>query len=258
MITKEQILEITKGGILFFKYVIPNLKVQGEKCKNVLNPFYPDSKPSLSVYFIDEQWYFKDHGSSEYAGDVFQFASFFFDLDISEDFPEILKQMYEIDYSQVSYKENLTKVQFKAKKKFKLFRRTNDEFLPHELEYYSQYGITEEILKEFNVIPIDGYMRKNDEGSWHRTNREPKQILVAYLFEWGAKYYRPKPKTFGFVGNKPSSYVFGFQNIEGGTVILTGGEKDVLTLASLGYTAICLNSESDRPSRELLEELYET
>lgn len=249
-VTKEFILEITKGGILFYLKVIKGLEVGGDKCKNVLNPFYEDKKPSLSIYFKDEQWYFKDHGDSEFSGDVFQFAATFFDLDSQDDFPEILQRMYELDYSKIPFNSEMVS-HSKSKeinKPYELLTRKGNRLEVHEIEYFKQYGITKEILKEYNVSIIDGaFGTKSNGKSYSYERKMDKQILIAYQHEGGAKIYIPEPKDFGHVGNKPSDFVFGekqIENHEHNVIIITGGEKDVLTLAGLGYAGVCLNSES--------------
>jgi hypothetical protein len=89
-LTTNEILRQTDNGLDFYKFVIPELTQQGNKCKNTKNPFYDDKKPSLSIYFYEGQWLFKDHGEPDFAGDVFSFAAFYYDLLIKYDFPEIL------------------------------------------------------------------------------------------------------------------------------------------------------------------------
>lgn len=263
-VNKELILEITKGGILFYLKFIEGLEVEGDKCKNVLNPFYDDKKPSLSIYLKDGHWLFKDHGDSEFSGDVFQYAATHYDLDIQKDFPEILKRMYEIDYSEISYKseQKLTESKEYKHKSFILDRRKRDKFMLHELEYFKQYGITEEVLREYNVIPVRSVDAMNGQGKPYCIEREKKnQILVAYQYEGGAKIYSPDPKKFWHVGNKPSNYLFGEDLIEeqdDNKIFIVGGEKDVLTMASLGYRAICLNSEtSNKIPRSTLKHFSE-
>jgi hypothetical protein len=94
-ITKEEILERTDGGIGFYQLVIPDLKVNGTRCKNELNPFYKDGNPSLCIYKSGDRWYYKDYGEPDFSGDVFSFAAAYYKLDIRRDFLEILEKMQE-------------------------------------------------------------------------------------------------------------------------------------------------------------------
>ncbi len=63
----------------------------------------------------------------------------------------------------------------------------------------------------------------------------------------GIKVYRPKAENrFLYGGDLPTPYVFGWEQLQenGDMVFITGGEKDVLSLASHGYNAIAFNSET--------------
>ena len=62
--------------------------------------------------------------------------------------------------------------------------------------------------------------------------------------------HRNKDKT-------DSSYIFGWKQLtnNGEKVFITGGEKDVMALASHNEQAICLNSETAFPSDEMINEL---
>ncbi|MHC8440561.1 toprim domain-containing protein, partial [Bacteroides hominis] len=59
--------------------------------------------------------------------------------------------------------------------------------------------------------------------------------------------YRPFSKTrFLYGGNIGESYCFGLEQLpsKGDTLFITGGEKDVMSLAAHGFHAICFNSET--------------
>ena len=93
-INKEELLKKSQGGFLVYKAVIKDLKLSDNKtCKNCKNPFYKDKNPSFSVYKKGDKWLFRDYGDCEYKGDVFVFASIFFDLDFKKDFPLLLEKM---------------------------------------------------------------------------------------------------------------------------------------------------------------------
>lgn len=61
------------------------------------------------------------------------------------------------------------------------------------------------------------------------------------------KIYRPFSEIrFLYGGNIGESYCFGLEQLpaKGDTLFITGGEKDVMTLAAHGFHAICFNSET--------------
>ena len=62
-----------------------------------------------------------------------------------------------------------------------------------------------------------------------------------------------------YAGNLPKPYVFGWDNLsptpDRKYILLTGGEKDVMTLSAHGFTAIALNSESARLTEDMMQSL---
>lgn len=61
------------------------------------------------------------------------------------------------------------------------------------------------------------------------------------------KIYRPfSDIRFLYGGNLGENYCFGLEQLpaKGDTLFITGGEKDVMTLAAHGFHAICFNSET--------------
>jgi DNA primase len=64
---------------------------------------------------------------------------------------------------------------------------------------------------------------------------------------------------FVYAGHLPHPYVFGLNQLpqSGDVLYITGGEKDVLSLASHGFHTICLNSETAKVPEDLLPSLQE-
>ena len=61
------------------------------------------------------------------------------------------------------------------------------------------------------------------------------------------KVYRPLSEVrFVYGGHTGDNYCFGLEQLpsKGDLLFLTGGEKDVMTLAAHGFQAICFNSET--------------
>lgn len=258
---KDKVLKKSEFGLLFFKMVIPSLeKISDTQCKNTFNPFCEDKNPSFSIYLDKDIWKYKDFGNSDYGGDVFDFAAHYFGLNVNSDFSLVLDNMLEIDYSHVHFDSESTEVN-NRRKSFELYRVKGDKFRSIELDYFAQFGISKVILKEYNVIPIRGFKAIKKDGTEYEVKRRLNQILIAYLFPGGAKVYSPNPKRFYYVGQKPENYVFGehlFGETDKGVIFLAAGEKDVMTIAGLGYRAICLNSETSTLSKDLQKEIYQS
>ena len=131
------------------------------------------------------------------------------------------------------------------------FKATYQIFKPRELAYWQRYGITQDILKKYEVKSVRScrFFPKNKESYCYTGSfMEP---MYGYTFNdcTGIKVYRPFSKTrFLYGGNLPKPYVFGWNQLpdDGDAVIITGGEKDVMTLAAHGFTALAFNSESAR------------
>ncbi len=274
---KQKILQESDGGIKFFFHVLGELDmVSDNRCENTLNPFYDDTKPSLSVYLIenDDRWRFKDYGDESYSGDVFDFAALHYELDVKKDFHLILTKMAKdlnisLPASQFSH-ETYTRQfwdYFKgprwAWRGFELQYSSGNQGINKANDYFKQYGITEEVLKRYNVRAIDSYKIYDwDNGKSVYRGMNKNDLFIAYTDVYFTKIYSPSPKKFWYIGKKDSDYVFGMRQVFNKSVrtrqsipllIITGGEKDVLTLASLGYDAISLNSETSSFPKILTE-----
>ena len=87
-----------------------------------------------------------------------------------------------------------------------------------------------------------------------------KYPTFGYLFNNndGIKIYSPCSKNrFLYAGVLPKPYIFGWKQLpaQGEYVFITGGEKDVMSLAAHGFHAICLNSETAKLPDSLMQQL---
>ena len=265
----EKILERTNGGLEVFEYFF------GENAtkKLFLNPFRGDTSPSCHLYLHREQggdrYYLKDFGSSEWSGDCFSVAGKILNLNPKTSFVEILHKIdSELNLQVFSDTENATPLkQWKATKTTPSckntvisFRPTFKDFTEKEKEYWQQYGITREILNKYNVRSIHNCIFNKQDGNSFRIYGSKEKPAFSYLFNegLGIKVYMPKsPVRFLYAGKLPKPYLFGWEQLpqRGEQVFITGGEKDVLSLASHGFHAISLNSETAHVSEEVLDEL---
>jgi hypothetical protein len=256
---KQYFLDNSEDGFDFYEYILGDLKMAEQgRCENVLNPFYADKNPSLSIYFSYEMWYFKDHGDPAYAGDVFAFAGWHYDLDPKKHFKTILLKMFqdlniEIPSEEVEIDDSI--FDFGYTLPAEGFHDSDGANKAHE--YFKQFGISKKVLKQFRVRALLSSfycIDKNDDLKEWRINKD--QLTIAYEDINHFKLYRPGAQQFKFqyFGNKPKDFVFGQKEIirdmvrtkkwERDLLILAAGEKDVMTLVSLGYDAICMNSET--------------
>lgn len=262
---KKQLLENSNNGLDFFRiYFGAELQLlTPTRFDNIKCPFYHDKNKSFSIYKKENsRWYFHDFGNPYYQGDCFDFYAFVYRLDIKKDFAEILRRMEKVLQDGISQIAEMYS--------------TND--LPdisdvssvkvHEVpmsdrakEFWKAFGITENVLKINHVVQIDGYTTIFNDGTTKETWQE--DMVFAYDMNGYYKIYYPKTegrekKFFTYKCKGKREHIFGrhFQN-QSDILFLTGGEKDVMTLHSLGYQAICLGSENAQPSRRLVKDLFE-
>ena len=87
----------------------------------------------------------------------------------------------------------------------------------------------------------------------------PTEPIFAYIGNGYIKVYRPNSSKMRFLygGRLPSPYCFGMEQIpsKGDMLIITGGEKDVLSLSAHHFHAICFNSETAQIPENIIESL---
>lgn len=255
-LSKEYLLEQSNNGFDFYQFVLGDLEMaEQNKCKNITSPFYDDKKPSLSIFESDDVWRFYDHGDPTYCGDVFSFASFYYGLDVKKEFGKILRAMYndlkiEIPFVQIEIDDRIFDM------RYQLQGPPNDpEGVERAYDHFKQFGISRDTLIRFGVRALNSYytIDKNEEiKEWYCN----KDLVIAYEDVRHTKIYKPGATEYRFqyLGLKPKDFVFGQaqllsdmernKNSERELLIIAAGEKDVMTLTSLGYDAICLNSET--------------
>ncbi|WNJ21032.1 toprim domain-containing protein [Pontibacter sp. G13] len=129
-----------------------------------------------------------------------------------------------------------------------------------EAAWWLGYGITPEILNTFGVHSAMSYTAFDKQGKAYTiTGKKRDPIFAIEAGPFAYKLYRPNSKRFKYtwVGSKPDPYVFGWDQLpdDGQAVVLTGGEKDVMTLYALGIPAISLNSETAHIPTDTIREL---
>lgn len=212
----------------------------------------------------------KDYGSSEWSGDCFTIAGRIFNLDTKTSFVEILKkidsEMGLCIFGEAAYTNNpkpTWRVQenpLLEKENIVSFSPAYKNFIPEDLEFWSQYGINRKTLDRYNVRSIYSCKFQKENGKEYNVYGGKAKPAFAYLFNRGKgiKIYMPKsPVRFLYAGKLPKPYVFGWEQLpqNGNYVFITGGEKDVLSLAAHGFNAISLNSETAHLQPSMIEEL---
>jgi len=276
MLNKDEILRKTNSGLDIFKHYIHG---QWRVGRNFLNPLYEDRKASCNIYFDRRSgnYRLKDFGNDSYSGDCFDIVGKLKGLDCSipKNFIEILKTINH-DLSLGIYEEDQPLVvpvsppadKFKkqpeispippAPKKAKPYSVLQQNFSAKELSFWGQYGVTADILKKYKVVSLKEFHSENNDGKpfvLYSTDAEP---VFGYQGKKHIKIYRPFSEIrFLYGGLLPENYCFGLEQlpVKGDTLFITGGEKDVLSLASHGFHAICFNSETSNIPQNIIKKL---
>ena len=243
-----------------FKHYLPGNWRIG---RNFLNPFYLDKKASCNIYFDRHSGMYKmkDFGNDNYSGDCFFFVGQLKGLDCNRaaDFVEILEIIdRDLGLGLVAgtpiaiptTTNNRTvpdKTEEAPEKPVKSYQFWEQKFPLAELGYWQQYGITPELLEHYKVCSLRKYHSETAEGKPYTYTSSVAEPMYGYKGRQHIKLYRPfSTPRFLYGGSFGENYCFGLEQLpsKGDLLFLTGGEKDVLTLAAHGFHAICFNSET--------------
>ena len=273
---KEEILEHTNRGLEIFCFYMPIDFVPKRKFRN---PLYKDKRASCNIYLdTKSQCYrMKDFGNEAYSGDCFWFAATMLGLDVRSDFKKVLLTIIQdlnlnitMDFKTdenrktKSFKDirlvssTSTNVKEELSEKKKIFKLYEQPFRADEIAYWQRYGITDKVLQKYHVKSLFRYETISNQGNPFSLTSTKNEPIFCYVMGDFVKIYRPNSKLrFLYGGNKSKDYIFGFEQLpsKGDILFITGGEKDVLSLSSHHFNAICFNSETASIPEPIIESL---
>ena len=256
---KEDILQATDRGLSVFRHYLP---VPFRIGKKFLNPLYKDTKASCNVYYDRRHsvYKMKDFGNEEYSGDCFELVGTMTGLSCrnEKDFVEIMRIIdhdlhlgladgYEncVDTSSVQVVCPPTPEQ--VIKKIRPYNIVPRAFNETDRIFWSKSRITEHTLNKYNVRPLHSFSSVNQEGKSYTLTETAQEPMYGYVGDKYIKIYRPRSEMrFLYAGDLGDNYCFGLDQLsaKGDLLFITGGEKDVMSLAANGFHAICFNSET--------------
>lgn len=274
MLNKEEILARTSKGLNVFKHYLPFSFRVG---RNFLNPLYEDTKASCNIYFDrnGDQYKMKDYGNDAYSGDCFHFVGILTGTDSQQPagFIQILQKINQdlslgLDNASSSqFPKTLSPMSSMSPilepapdhpKQIKPFSIKVKPFSELELSYWQQYGISLEILRRYQVVSCKEFASENNEGKPYKLTPSDKEPIFAYQGKRFLKLYKPfSDIRFQYAGDLSDKYCFGLEQLppKGNILFITGGEKDVMSMVSKGYYAICFNSETSNISQSIIKKL---
>ena len=281
--SRDELLRATAGGLAVFDHFLTGRGGYAPE-RNFRNPFYDDKKASCHIYQDKPSgnYRFIDFGDSEYHFDCFGFVGKMFNLDCNQghEFLEIMRIIdrelslgLQTNTDKVS--EILSDLQPKVRRASEIQplvrlpeleeRVTKFEapksraFTEDELGYWRRFGIKESILKDYGVHALDAFEGTTKDGRQYVIHSRPSEPIFAYIGSRHAKIYRPFSKhRFQYAGKLADGYCFGLGQLpnRGDILFITGGEKDVMSLAAHGFHAICFNSETATIKKSLIRRLH--
>lgn len=285
MTDRDKILQKTNGGFDVFVHYM------GECCSKKVfrNPFREDTSPSCSIHLRKgcDRFYLKDFGDDSWSGDCFRFVAMLNGLDVKNDFVKILHiideelNLFVLDDAPVSYQPTVKAVPtVEPPKESRIISFTPKyrNFNKYELAYWQKYGIALDILLRYHVRSLSSCSFERTDGTSFTINSSKDIPMFCYLLNSGTgiKVYRPGVQIgrFLYAGNLPYPYIFGLNQLDlsipkpsypfldkeqfhKSVLFITGGEKDVLSLAAHGFNAICFSSESVKTPLALIKKLVD-
>lgn len=252
-------MQATDRGLSVFRHYLP---VPFRIGKKFLNPLYKDTKASCNVYYDRRHsvYKMKDFGNEEYSGDCFELVGTMTGLSCrnAKDFVEIMRIIdhdlhlgladgYEncVDKSSVQVVCPPTPEQ--VIKKIRPYNIVPRAFNETDRIFWSKSRITEHTLNKYNVRPLHSFSSVNQEGKSYTLTETAQEPMYGYVGDKYIKIYRPRSEMrFLYAGDLGDNYCFGLDQLsaKGDLLFITGGEKDVMSLAANGFHAICFNSET--------------
>lgn len=236
--------------LIYYRYLGPNFRIKGV----TLSPFRSDLRPSFGVFFENGRLIYNDFGSED-SGDVYSFVIKYYREVKKLTFLREMINQFRADFQdvtgdnrgQVPYRQsiNYTKLKNKLKSDFELEVRICD-FNRKHLEYWSKFGITESILKAFNVFPISHYFIN---GKGYTADPIAFVYIESKDNRLSLKVYQPNNYSFKWISNTDFSVHQGYRMLPtvGELMIITKSLKDVMAIkAILDIPAIGVQGEKSR------------
>lgn len=258
LVTKEDLLKHVSPLNIFNFYSNKQLQIRNL----TLSPLRKEKNPSFSLFVKNGEILFKDFVLG--GGDCIKFVQMMFSLNYMDALSKIV-----IDFNLKShflYKEinNVTKNKnFKEVNEEKIIEEFDETYLnirrrkwqKHDLEFWSNFGITYKTLKHYKVVPIS-YIFLNDTIT--------KADKFAYAFiekkddKLTFKIYQPFNKKIKWLTNHDESIWQGWNQLDktGYNLIITKSLKDIMTISSVtGINSTALQNENIIPKQHIIDDL---
>jgi len=203
------------------------------------SPFRKDNNPSFGIFFSKRanKLLFKDHGTGE-CGNVIKFVQLFTGItDYQDILGDIVKRMNITNDTQfVSSKHYISTTET-------VIGVVRQDFTQTDINYWSQFHISLNTLKHFDVSSIKYYLCNGVVKGIYKDENP----MYAYKVYNNFKIYRPLgDKYTKWRNNLKETDIQGYKQLPktGDICIITKSLKDVMCLYEMGIPAVSPSSES--------------
>ena len=237
-LTKEKLYEAISQEEIFRRY-IPNFKSVGVKFKSNLRE---DPNPSCIITPYNGVLWYKDFGTTTKAVDAVGYVSMIYSINYNQALEKIADSLgYDATIKAIS----LPKIEVKTKFEFKV-----RNFTDRDKGYWSQYGLTVDDLKFFDIYPID----------WLRVIKNSQVLVIreefayVYILDKGVYKFLFPRSDYKWLSNCTSNTYQGYNQLPwtDELLIITKSLKDVAVLKKLGYNSIAPGSETQVISKQFM------
>lgn len=260
-LSKNSVLERASSYDILNYYLQPyhnhGKLTQGQ---NISNPFLGQKQdtPSFNIYckLPEHEWMYKDFATED-KGSCIDLVMKLFNLPFKEALHKIVEDFNLTNSRPSPSKKGLATPQSNHKPSYSVKEK---QYSQEELSFWAKYQIGHEVLLRYNVVSIDEYTGISKSNKEYKVKSSSNNFIFGYKNESWIKIYKPngeKRFKFGHLGIKEPNFIFGLKQLPqtGDILFITGGEKDVMTLAAHGFNAISLNSETATLEKSIANEL---
>ena len=246
-ITLDKILSILDPYDIYTFYIGKEVKLN----KPISSPLRDDKNPSWSLFKSRSgDLLYKDFATGD-SGNVVTFVSSLLDLPYHKTLERIWADMMTGTKLKNGFHkpvvEKISRPDTVISVKRKYFTKTDDD-------YWEQYGIDRDILKQFSVSPIDMFWTNDVQNALTYSKANP---MYAYKIFDKFKIYRPlsEYKKDKWRNNCGSYDLQGLEQLpnKGELLIITKSLKDVMVLFKHGYSSISPSSENTTIPKPLMD-----
>ena len=121
--------------------------------------------------------------------------------------------------------------------------------------YWQEYGIDFSLLKRYDIYPLQEYWING----WKKYTHEDDNPAYSFEFGEGKRKILSPYSDYKWLSNTSSNIFSGYKQLDenGDILIITSSLKDVMVLRKLGYNAIAPQAETNKISKEIIDELRE-